>query len=345
MRHDHRSVMAALRLFALAITLVLMPGASRAEPTVLKFSFFSSDRSGVYLCHIKPFVDAVNAEAGGLVTIQVYFSGAISASQPEQPNLVLSGAADMALIVPGRTPDAFPDSFVFALPNLFRDDEEASLVFTRLVESNALQGYSRFFVIGAHVSIAENFHSRKPIATISDLKGQKLRVNNKVQADILNRLGAVPVVLPLNQTMDSLSDGTIDGVVVDPSVLTEFGFGRLAQNHYLLDLGAAPLALVMNRDKFAALPPPAQAIIRKYSGDWSAKEKAACADAKALEVLAQLRASSTRKVVTPSAADLATARAAFDAEIRNWTAASPHNRELLDKVTAAIAAVRKETGK
>lgn len=312
-----------------------------ADPIVLKLSFFTSDRSGVYLCHVKPFVDAVNAEAAGLVSIKVYFSGAISASQPEQPNLVLSGAADMALIVPGRTPDAFPDSFVFALPGLFKDDEEASLVFTRLVASNALQGYSHFFVIGAHVSLAEDIHSRKPTATISDLKGQKLRVNNAVQADILERLGALPVILPLNGTMDSLSDGTIDGVVVDPSVLTEFGFSRLAQNHYLLDLGTAPLALVMNRDKFASLPPPAQAIIRKYSGDWSAKQKAACANAKAREVLAQLRASPIRKVVEPSPADLATAHAVFDLEIRNWTAASPHNRERMDKVNAELAVLRK----
>ncbi len=341
MHAQYRSWTTALRLIALAVILILAPARGWAEPVVLKLSFFTSDRSTVYECHVKPFVDAVNADGAGIIQIHVYFSGAISASQPEQPKLVLSGAADMALIVPGRTPENFPDSFVFALPGLFRNDEEASLAFTRLVEDNALQGYSRFFVVGAHVSVAENIHSRKPIATISDLKGQRLRVNNEVEADVLKRLGAVPVVLPLNRAMDSLSEGTIDGVVVDPSVLAEFGFSRLAQNHYLLGLGAAPLALVMNREKFTSVPPRAQEIIRKYSGDWSAKQKAACSGAKAREVIAQLRAAPRRAVIDPSPADLATARAAYDAAIQAWTAASPHNRELIDKVTAALATLRK----
>lgn len=331
----------ALRAIAAAITLILLSSVGRAEPVVLKFSFFTSDRSAVYQCHVKPFVDVVNADGAGLIQIDVNFSGAISASQPEQPHLVLFGAADMALIVPGRTPEDFPDSFVFALPGLFKNDEEASLAFTRLIADNALQGYSRFIVIGAHVSLAENINSRKPTATISDLKGQRLRVNNGIEADVVRRLGAVPVVLPLNRTMESLSEGTIDGVVVDPSVLAEFGFSRLAQNHYLLDLGAAPLAVVMNREKFAGLPPRAQEIIRKYSGNWLVKQKAACSDARASEVIAQLRATSRRAVVDPSPADLATARAAYDAATRDWTAASPHNRELLDKVTAVLATLRK----
>lgn len=172
-----------------------------------------------------------------------------------------------------------------------------------------------------------------------------MRVNNSVEADALRRLGASPVQLPLNRTMDALSQGTVDGVVVDPSVLAEFGFSRLAQNHYPLDLGTAPLALAMNRDAFAGLPPRAQDIIRKYSGDWSARRKAACAGAKARDVIAQLRASPLRKVVDPTPADLATARAAFHAEVQNWLAASAHNRDLMDKVMAALAALRKEQTK
>ena len=58
-------------------------------------------------------------------------------------------------------------------------------------------------------------------------------------------------------------------------------------------------------------------------------------------LLAQLRAAPRRAVIDPSPADLATARAAYDAAIQAWTAASPHNRELIDKVTAALATLRK----
>jgi TRAP-type C4-dicarboxylate transport system substrate-binding protein len=110
-------------------------------------------------------------------------------------------------------------------------------------------------------------------------------------------------------------------------------------------LGAAPLALVMNRKKFASLPLRAQEIIRRFSGDWLVGQESVCTDNKVRQTMAQLRASPNRRVVEPSQADMATAQAAFDAAIRDWTAASAHNRELMDKALAERAALRKETAK
>src|SRR3569832_2082678 len=103
-----------------AAFLLLACGRGFAEPIVLKLSFYTSDRSTIYQCQVKPFVDAVNAEGAGLVRIEVYFSGAISPAQAEQPSLVRSGGADLAAIVPGATPDDFPDTTVFGAPGLFR---------------------------------------------------------------------------------------------------------------------------------------------------------------------------------------------------------------------------------
>lgn len=109
MQANHRRrLTAGLRLLAVVVMLTVASARSWAEPVILKFSFSTSDRSVVYLCHIKPLVDAVNADGAGLVQIKIYFSGAISPSQTEQPNLVLSRAADMALIVPGLGRRNFP---------------------------------------------------------------------------------------------------------------------------------------------------------------------------------------------------------------------------------------------
>ena len=54
-------------------------------------------------------------------------------------------------------------------------------------------------------------------------------------------------MLPINRTMDALSQGKIDGVTVATAMLTEFGFGRLTNHHYLLPLGGATVSLVMSR--------------------------------------------------------------------------------------------------
>ncbi len=145
---------------ALAIAL-LLPATAVAAPVTLKLSFITSDRSDNYQCYVKPFIDAVNADGTGLVQIKVYFSGAISPAMPEQARLVLKGSADLAYVVPGYTPRQFPNISVLELPGLFRNEREASLVFARLAAAGALEGYRKFFVVGAFVTEGESIHSRK----------------------------------------------------------------------------------------------------------------------------------------------------------------------------------------
>jgi len=147
----------AMRTTVVLIAL-LLPLAARAEPIKLKFSFFTSDRSYIYQNSIKPFVDAINKEGKGLVEIEMYFSGTISSVQADQPQLVTDGIADLALIVPGRTPQKFSDTAVMELPGLYRDQREASLVFTRLTEAGDLKGYENFFVVGAFVADSKPSH-------------------------------------------------------------------------------------------------------------------------------------------------------------------------------------------
>ena len=310
-----------LRLAVLGFS--LLPALAAAEPITLKLSFFTSDRSNIYQCQIKPFVDAVNADGGDLVQIKVYFSGAISPVQSEQPQLVRDGMADLANVAPGYSPQLFPDTAVLELPGLFRDQREASLVFTRLIEAGALKGYKDFFVVGAFVSAGESIHSRKPIARLADLKGQTIRVNNEIEAATLRKLGAVPRLLPLNRTMEALNKGELDGATVPPPMLFEFGYGRVTGNHYLLQLGGAPVTILMNRQKLMALPARAQEIIRKYSGAWLAEQEAACFEIKNREVIERLKADRRRKVMEPSPADLATARGVFSSVVEHVGGGEP----------------------
>jgi TRAP-type C4-dicarboxylate transport system substrate-binding protein len=126
---------------AVAAFIALSPGLAAADPVNLKLSFFTSDRSHIYEYSVKPFGDAVNAAGNGLVHIDVHFSGAISSDLSRQPQLVADGTADLALVVPGRTPDRFYDTSVLELPGLFHTSGEASEVYRQLVDAGALAGY------------------------------------------------------------------------------------------------------------------------------------------------------------------------------------------------------------
>lgn len=324
-----------------AAVLLALYSAAAAEPTTLRLSFVTSDRSVLYECFVRPFVEAVNANGADIVQIKVYFSGAISPEMTKQAQLVLAGDADLAYVVPGYTPQQFPDVAVLELPGLFRNEREASLVFARLAAAGALEGYRDFFVAGAFV-VGETIHSRKLIASLADLKGQTIRANNSTVGDALRKFGAVPSLLPINQTMAALSEGKLDGVAVTTGVVTDFGFSRLTNYHYMLPLGGAPISLVMKPEKLASLSPSAQMIIRRYSGEWLSERGADCFGAKDREVVAQLKADPRRKVVEPTPQDLAAAQSVFGEVAEHWAAENPRHRELLMMVRQELAKLRSQ---
>jgi len=328
-----------LRFFAIAFA--LLPAMAAAEPVTLKLAFFSSDRSVLYLAGVRPFVDAVNREAKDLVHIEVHFSSALGPVNVE-PQLLLDGAADIAFMIPGYTPDIFFDDAVVELPGLFRSAQEATLVYSRLAAQNVFRSYEPFMVLGAFASEPQSLHSRKPIGSLYDIKGQKVRANNTTEATALAALGAAPNLLAINRTADAIAQGTIDAAMVPPAVLFEFGIGRVTTHHYMLRASSALMLLAMNRKSFERLPPRAQEVIRKYGGEWSAAQFIAGIEAMNAKNLQQIKTDSRRSLVFPSTQDSEVARVAFANVRKDWASRSAANAALLARLETEVAKIRSE---
>jgi TRAP-type C4-dicarboxylate transport system substrate-binding protein len=321
------------------ISFVLTLGAA-AEPVKLKLAFPSSDRSMSYLAAVKPFVDAVNTEARGQIEIETYFSGALGKDPAEQPRLLLDGTADIAYVVTGLTGNRFADNAIIEMPGLFSNMRESVAVFNHLMAANALQGYDDYAVIGAYVTEPETIHSNIPITSLNDLKGKRLRVNNPGEAAALEKLGARPVFLQVTKISEAIGNGSIDGALVNPSPLVDYGIKRVATYHYLLGISGAPLMVLMNRKTFNRLPESAQAIILKYSGAWSAGRFMDTFEAVEGSIMTELKSDPKRHVTIPSPSDLDAANAVFAAIADDWASKSERNAELLKAVRAELTKMR-----
>jgi TRAP-type C4-dicarboxylate transport system substrate-binding protein len=314
--------------------------ASAAEPVKLKLAFPSSDRSTSYLAAVKPFVDAVNAEARGQIEIETYFSGVLGKDPAEQPQLVLDGTADIAYVVTGLTRNRFADNAIIEMPGLFTNMRESVAVFNRLMAAGALQGYDDYVVIGAYVTEPETIHSNIPITSLNDLKHKRIRVNNPGEAAALEKLGARPVFLPVTKISEAIGSGSIDGALVPPSPLVDYGIKRVATYHYLLGISGAPLMVLMNRKIFNRLPKPAQATILKYSGAWSAGRFMDTYEAVENSIMGELKSDPKRQVTIPTPSDLDAANAVFAAVADDWASKSERNAELLKTVRAELTKMR-----
>jgi len=319
---------------------VAAPIAARADAQKLKLSFFTDETEMTWVTVIKPFVDNVNREAKGIIEIVPYTSGALGRALPDQPQMLLDGVADIAFCIPGVTPGRFPDNGVMELPGLFRSLRESSLVYTGMTSGGKLRGFENYDVIGAIGTPPFSVHSRSKVTTLSDLRGLRIRTTNATEAQTLKQLGAIPVLMPVNEVTEAIGRGTIDAATVHPGPLFDFGINRVTKYDYFIAFGFSPLNLLMNKKVFDAVPPAGQNIIRKYSGTWFANTYIKGYDVYTDGLMAKLKSDPNRVVTFPPPAELAAAEVAFKPVFDDYLAKDPHNADLLKDVRAELAGIR-----
>lgn len=329
----------AVVLLALA---ALLPLQANAQPVTLKLSFFTSDAEVNYAKAIKLWVDAVNADASGAVKIEAYPNGALGKALPAQPQMVLDGVADIAFVNPALVPGRFPDDQVFELPGLVNNMKEGVALYQALLKSNSLRGYTDYVVVGSFMNANANIFSRKPVKSVNDLKGMKVRISGAVIGQTVKELGVVPVLMPPNEVVEAMGRGTVDALTTVPAAVVDFGIDRVTSHDYLIQLGTNSFAVLMNRKKFESMPKAAQDVIVKYSPGWLNDTYVKNLSAFNATLIEKFRADKKRTVVTPSEADMKVIKTVSEKVTADWAAKDPHNAELLAKARALLAEIRKK---
>jgi TRAP-type C4-dicarboxylate transport system substrate-binding protein len=114
--------------------------------------------------------------------------------------------------------------------------------------------------------------TRKPVRTLAEFKGLKLRVlAAKFQQELANRLGATPVAMSLGDVLPALQSNAIDGSISAMPVFTTFHYVDTAK--YVTDITQPYIFSVAEFSKkwLDALPPDLQKII---ADDAAAESKA-----------------------------------------------------------------------
>jgi TRAP-type C4-dicarboxylate transport system substrate-binding protein len=329
------------KLFLCVMLLVTASaGLVHADPVQVKLGHFASDTEETYTGAIKPWAEAVNAEAKGAIVIELFPNGALGRNLPQQAQLIDNGVQDIAFVVPGLSPGRFPDDSGFALPGLFKDMNESSVVFDNLVTGRKVRGYDNYFPVAEFGTAPFSIHLRKPISSLDGLKGLKIRAGNSVEADMLKELGAAPIVIPVNEIAEAVGRGTIDGTTAQPQTIEQFGIDRVTNYHLMAPLGSAPLAELMSRKVFESLPQAGQDAIRKFSGPWFVQRYLEYGNPSNERVMAHLRDNPRHQVVDLSPEDKKKWDAAAERVIAAWTAKDSANPKTLESIQAEIAKVR-----
>ena len=249
--------------------LLALTAVSSAQEIKLNLADQNSPNSFYSQRGILPWVKRVEEATKGRVKIQVYPSQTL-AKGPDMWRAVKSGIVDIGWCFHGYWPDMTPLADALTLPFLpFATADKGSSVMWQLFEKfPAMQkDFNDVKVLMIWTSDPYILLTKqKPVKTLEDWKGLKVRATGGPPTDQVKALGGVPMLIPMPDVYDALDKGVIDGASVPWEAIHGFRFYEVGRHYTVVPMSAVVLSLTMNKAKWNSLPKDIQDAIMSVSG-------------------------------------------------------------------------------
>jgi TRAP-type C4-dicarboxylate transport system substrate-binding protein len=114
------------------------------------------------------------------------------------------------------------------------------------------------------------FHTKQPVTGLETLRGMKVRGGSRIINNMLTKLGATPVGMPVPAVTEALSKGVIQGTTIPWEVAPSLKVHELVKNHTTFygpnGLYNSTFAVSMNKASYDKLPADLKQVIDKNSG-------------------------------------------------------------------------------
>lgn len=219
---------------------------------------------------LEPWAAKVMEESNGRIKVEHYPSMQLGGKPPSLYDQARDGVVDLIWTVIGYTPGRFPSTEVFELPFMVTNGEATSKAFHEYCEEHCQDEFQGVKVIAWHTHGPGLIHSKQPVQKLEDLNGLKLRGATRVINQMLEKLGATPIGMPVPAVPESLSKGVIDGTTIPWEVTVPLKISELVDNHTGFDgehgLYAATFVFAMNQASYDRLPDDLKKVIDDNSG-------------------------------------------------------------------------------
>jgi TRAP-type C4-dicarboxylate transport system substrate-binding protein len=245
---------------------------AQAPVVTLKFHTFMSPQSNVWINMHKAWMDKVEKESGGRIKFEAYPAMQLGGTPVQLYDQVKDGVVDVMWTLPGNTAGRFPRVEVFELPFMMSNAEATSKAYWEYVQTFAADEFKEVQVLALQVHGPGVIHTiDKPIKSVEDMKGVKMRAPTRQVNKLMASLGATPVGMPLPGIPDALSKGTIQGAVIPWEVVPSVKVHELTKFHAEFDPAGGALytttfVMAMNKAKYNSLPADLKKVIDNNSG-------------------------------------------------------------------------------
>jgi TRAP-type C4-dicarboxylate transport system substrate-binding protein len=279
-------------VFGLAAILVLLAASSMtyaAEPIKLTFSqYFPVTHKNAVLTG--QFCEEIKKRTNGRVEI-VHYAGGTLTTAPKVMDGVITGISDLGFSSLNYNPGRYPVTDTTDLPLGRPNGWVASQVsddFYRKFKPKEWDKVHVLYLTATGPNVIQTVS--KPVKTLADLKGVKLRGVGKM-GETLKALGAATVPLEMVDLYESLRRGVIEGCMMPVEVLKGWKLGELEKyvTASWMVGNTNTFYVVMNAEKWNKLPADLKKIFDEVAAEF--KEKHALAwnesDTEAIQLFKQ----------------------------------------------------------
>ena len=249
----------------------------QAQEVTLKVHHFLGPQSTQQAEMLGPWCDKLAKESGNKLKCQIYPSMQLGGSPPQLYDQAKDGVADIIWTVAGYSAGRFPKIEVFELPFMMTNAEATSRAAWEFYDKYDRDEFKDTHILGVQVHGPGNIYTvNKPIKTMADFKGLKLRAPTRLTNKMLAMMGATPVGMPVPAVPEALSKGVIDGAVIPYEVAPAIKVNELTKYTAETDrkfnaLYTTVFVIAMNKAKYESLPPDLKKVLDANSGsDFSA---------------------------------------------------------------------------
>ena len=261
---------AAALALAGALLLAATSVSTRAAEVTLRVHHFLPAQSNIPRYGIQAWADAVEQDSDGRIAVRIFPSMQLGGKPPALYQQVQDGVVDVAWTVIGYTPGRFPKTEAFELPFMTGSAEKGSRAFHQYVTEQGPEEFKDIKPLAFHVHGPGVIHSSKPVKSVEDMKGLKVRGPTRVINNLLSKAGAAPVGMPVPAIPEALQKGVIDAAVIPFEVAPALKVPELVSNHtgFASDPGlyTATFVFGMNQAKYDSLPDDLKKVIDENSG-------------------------------------------------------------------------------
>jgi len=163
------------------------------------------------------------AEASGGAHSVLVFPARQLGNEAEMLQQLQTGALDMAFMTVAEVSNRAPDFGALYAPFLAKDIAHAGRILRSDTAKAMLEQLpATVGVVGTGYGMAglRQIVSRKPITSVEDLAGLKLRITPfEANLDFYNAIGAAPTPMPLPDVYDALANGQVDAIDMDSELI------------------------------------------------------------------------------------------------------------------------------